>query len=126
MPPLCLSSSNKTVSVAWCYLLELWNGALEYWTSDTVSNLPGEIHHLYEEIQAKDRIIQDCRNTIASRDGSIQKWIRMNGAGQPNPKQESYCKIIRENYEKAEKIQAEKIAMAEKAALLVSIQPFSL
>ena len=50
----------------------------------------------------------------------------MNGAGQPNPKQESYCKIIRENYEKAEKIQAEKIAMAEKAALLVSIQPFSL
>ena len=50
----------------------------------------------------------------------------MNGAGQPNPKQESYCNIIRENYEKAEKVQAEKIAMAEKAALLVSIQPFSL
>ena len=83
--------------------------------------MPGEIHHLYEEIQAKDRIIQDCRNIIASRDSSIQKWVRMNSAGQPNPKQEAYCKIIRENYEKAEKIQAEKIAMAEKAALLVSI-----
>ena len=45
----------------------------------------------------------------------------MNGAGQANPKEETYCKNAMVNFDKAQVIQKEKVALSEKAALLVSI-----
>jgi len=67
--------------------------------------------------------MQECKNQIASRDGSIQKFVKMNGAGQPIPKDEVYCKAVMAQYDKAQVVQDEKVGLSEKAALLVSLSP---
>lgn len=84
-----------------------------------VANLPAEIAHLLEEIQAKDRIVQECRSVVNTRDGSIQKFLKSNGAGQPNPKEETYVKNVMANFDRAQIIQEEKVGLSEKAATLV-------
>ena len=86
-----------------------------------VANLPAEIAHLLEEIHAKDQVVQECRNTIAARDNSIQKFVKLNGTGLPNPKEEGYCKLVKDNFERAKALQEEKCTLAEKQALLVSL-----
>ncbi len=85
-----------------------------------MANLPAEIHHLLEEIQAKDQVLHECHNAIASRDNSIQKFIKLNGSHLVNPKEEAYAKTILQNYERAQTLQDEKVALSEKAAVLVS------
>ncbi|KAI9043555.1 putative PHD finger domain protein [Aspergillus affinis] len=94
---------------------------LEQFVHD-VANLPAEINHLMEEIQAKDKIIQDCRTTINSRDNSIQKFIKLNGSLAPNPKEEQYGKTILQNLEKSGLLQDEKIQLSEKAVVLLDRQ----
>ncbi|KAJ5979853.1 Zinc finger PHD-type [Penicillium waksmanii] len=69
-----------------------------------VANLPLEINHLMEEIQAKDKVMQDCRATINSRDGSIQKFIKLNGSLAPNPKEEQYSKSVLQSLDKYRQI----------------------
>jgi inhibitor of growth protein 3 len=86
----------------------------------TVANLPAEITHLYEEMQAKDQKIQELRAAISQRDGSLQKFIKLNGSLVQNPKEEPYSKVILQNYERAQILQEEKIGLSEKAAALVS------
>ena len=85
-----------------------------------MANLPAEIAHLLEEIQAKDRIVEECRNTINARDGSIQKYHKANGASSSYPKEEAYVTSIISSYEKAETVQQDKIALAERSTHLVS------
>lgn len=87
-----------------------------------VANLPAEINHLMEEIQAKDKIMQECRATINSRDGSIQKFIKMNGSLTPNPKEEQYSKTVLQNLDRCEALQSEKIHLSEKACVLLDRQ----
>ncbi|KAL8976024.1 MAG: hypothetical protein Q9177_006931, partial [Variospora cf. flavescens] len=87
-----------------------------------VANLPAEIAHLLEEIQAKDRIVQECRSNIASRDASIQKFLKANGAGEENPKDEPYSKAILAHYDKAHIFQEEKVSLSERAAVLLDRQ----
>ncbi|KAF2186644.1 hypothetical protein K469DRAFT_142522 [Zopfia rhizophila CBS 207.26] len=84
-----------------------------------VANLPAEITHLYEEVQAKDQQIQECRNIIMARDNSLQKFIKLNGSLVQNPKEEPYSKIIEQNYDRAQVLQEEKIGLVEKAAALM-------
>lgn len=91
--------------------------------SHTVANLPAEIHHLLEEIAAKDRVVEECKSQITTRDGSIQKFVKTSGAGQPNPKEEGYCKAVMTQYDRAQVIQEEKVGLSEKAALLVRLCP---
>ncbi|KAL3263563.1 hypothetical protein ABHI18_001678 [Aspergillus niger] len=91
---------------------------LELFVHD-VANLPAEINHLMEEIQAKDKIIQECRTTINSRDTSLQKFIRLNGSLTPNPKEEQYGKAIIQNLDKSQQLQDEKIQLSEKACVLL-------
>lgn len=81
--------------------------------------MPAEITHLYEEAQAKDQQIQECRSIINARDGSLQKFIKLNGALVQNPKEEPYRKVIAQNYDRAQILQEEKIGLVEKAAALV-------
>ena len=85
-----------------------------------VANLPAEIAHLLEEIEAKDRVMQECRHVINARDTSIQKFQKLNGTSQPNPKEDAYAKTVFSNYDKAHIIQDEKVALTEKASILVS------
>ena len=95
-----------------CFLYYSYN-------SPAVANLPAEIAHLLEEIQAKDRVVQECRSVVNSRDTSIQKFLKSNGAGQPNPKEEAYIKNVMANFDKAQIVQEEKVGLSEKAATLV-------
>lgn len=83
--------------------------------------MPAEITHLYEEMQAKDVQIQECRTIINQRDASLQKFIKLNGSLVKNPKEEPYSKTILEKFDKAEILQAEKLGLAEKAAALVGL-----
>lgn len=85
-----------------------------------VANLPAEITHLYEEVQDKDRQIQELRVSIQQRDNSLQKFIKLNGSLVVNPKEEPYNKVVIQNYERAQILQEEKIGLVEKAAALVS------
>ncbi|KAJ5698152.1 Zinc finger PHD-type [Penicillium macrosclerotiorum] len=94
---------------------------LEQFVHD-VANLPLEINHLMEEIQAKDKTMQECRTTINSRDGSIQKFIKMNGSLAPNPKEEQYSKTILQNLDQCQQLQDEKIQLSEKACVLLDRQ----
>lgn len=91
--------------------------------SVSVANLPAEIAHLLEEIQAKDRTIQECRNTIHTRDNSIQKFIKANGSHIPNPKEEAYSRTVLANYDRAQIVQEEKVGLSEKAAIIVRPNP---
>lgn len=86
----------------------------------TVANLPAEITHLYEEVQAKDAQIQELRAAIQQRDNSLQKFIKLNGSLVVNPKEEPYNRVVIQNYERAQILQEEKIGLVEKAAALVS------
>lgn len=94
---------------------------LEQFVHD-VANLPAEINHLMEEIQAKDKTIQDCRSIINSRDGSLQKFIKLNGSLTPNPKEEQYGKTILHNLDKCQQLQDDKIQLSEKACILLDRQ----
>jgi inhibitor of growth protein 3 len=83
--------------------------------------LPAEITHLFEEVQAKDELIQERRRTIGTRDSSLQKFIKLNGSLVQNPKEEPYSKLIIEQYERSQILQEEKIGLVEKAAALVRL-----
>lgn len=89
-----------------------------------VANLPAEITHLYEEVQDKDRQIQELRAAIQQRDNSLQKFIKLNGSLVVNPKEEPYNKVVIQSYERAQILQEEKIGLVEKAAALVSSPPY--
>lgn len=94
---------------------------LEQFVHD-VANLPAEINHLMEEISAKDKVMQDYRATINSRDGSIQKFVKINGSLAPNPKEEQYGKTVLQNLDQCSQIQDEKIHLSEKACVLLDRQ----
>lgn len=87
-----------------------------------VANLPAEITHLMEEIQAKDKLISDCRSTVNQRDGSLQKFIKVNGSLVSHPKEEPYNKTILQNMDRAQTLQDEKIALSDKACILLDRQ----
>lgn len=91
-------------------------------TVKAVANLPAEITHLLEEVTAKDQQIEDLRNLISSRDRSIQNFIRANGGHVKNPKEDSLAKGILAAYDKVEILQAEKLALSEKAMIVLDRQ----
>ncbi|THX20953.1 hypothetical protein D6D12_10200 [Aureobasidium pullulans] len=84
-----------------------------------VANLPAEIAHLLEEIQAKDQHIQDLRDVINSRDKSIQNFVRAQGGHVKNPKEDGLSKVIMANFDRIEILQAEKLGLSEKALRLL-------
>lgn len=91
---------------------------LEQFVHD-VANLPAEIAHLLEEIQAKDQIIQECRQQIMNRDNGLQRHIKQMGAHVKHPKEEQMAKVALAAYDKAQTLQEEKIALVQKACFLV-------
>ena len=84
-----------------------------------VSNLAPELNHLLEEISAKDNISDDCRSIIHSRDASIQKFLKTNSISVVNPKEDLYSKTVLSNFDKLQSLQDEKVALADKARILV-------
>lgn len=94
---------------------------LEDWVQ-TVANLPAEIQHVLEEIQAKDKVTTEYRTQILVRDNSIQKHVKANGCGVPHPKEAAHCKAVLELFEKASVLQSEKVALGDRAASLLDRQ----
>lgn len=94
--------------------------AFEEADPSAVANLPAEIAHLLEEIQAKDKQLLECRNVINERDNSLQRFIRQNGSHVVNPREEAYSKTVMTNYEQAQTLQDEKLGLSDKAVMLVS------
>ena len=87
---------------------------LDEW-ANRVANLPAEIAFMQEEIEEKDKQMNECLIIIRRSDDSIQKWIRINGSHVPNPREANLSKILLENYDKAQILQEEKVALALKA-----------
>src|SRR5947207_2639341 len=85
-----------------------------------VGNLPAEVAHLYEEMNAKDKKVAELRAIIASKDASIQRFIKTNGSNVPYPKEVAYSNIINQSFAEAKAIQEEKCVLAKKAQALVS------
>lgn len=84
-----------------------------------VANLPAEIAHLLEEIQAKDSLIQECRALINTRDLSLQRHVKKEGGHVGHQKEDAFVKQVLASYDKAQALQGEKIALSEKATVLV-------
>ncbi|PQE20957.1 hypothetical protein CJF30_00002287 [Rutstroemia sp. NJR-2017a BBW] len=93
-------------------------GVLDDWIN-RVSNLPNEVAFMQDEIADKDRQMQECLMIIQKHDASLQKWTKANGGHVPNPKEPALRKIILENYDKAERLQEEKLELATKTENLV-------
>ena len=89
-----------------------------------MANLPAEIVHLLEEIEAKDKSAHESRTIINSRDGSIQRFNKQNGFGQQNPKEEAYSKQVLSHFDKIQTLQDEKVTLSDKARVLVSLHPY--
>ena len=94
---------------------------LEDWVQ-TVANLPAEIQHVLEEIQAKDRVTHEYRTQIAARDTGIQKHVKANGCAQACPKEDVHCKAVSSLFEKAQVLQDEKVSLSDRAATLLDRQ----
>lgn len=94
---------------------------LEQFTHD-IANIPAEICHLLEEVQAKDLQIAAFKDEIHKRDAQLQKWVRVNGGHVPNPKEEAFSKTINDCYDKCEILQAEKLGLSEKAQIVLDRQ----
>ncbi|CAK1357826.1 Inhibitor of growth protein 3 [Cercospora beticola] len=94
---------------------------LEQFTHD-IANIPAEICHLLEEVQAKDLQIAAFKDEIIKRDAQLQKWVRVNGGHVLNPKEEAFSKTINDCYDKCEILQAEKLGLSEKAQVVLDRQ----
>ena len=86
--------------------------ALDEWTNRT-ANLKEEVAFMQEEIKAKDMEMDMCLKQIEKYDGQIQKWIKINGSHVGNPKEQNLRKSVLAYYEKAEKLQNDKLALAD-------------
>ncbi|RPA84910.1 hypothetical protein BJ508DRAFT_19972 [Ascobolus immersus RN42] len=92
---------------------------LECFIND-VANLPAEVNHLFEEMHAKEKQLVECQKSIAQRDSALQKVIRANnGTHVHNPKEDQYVAVIRKHYATADRLQEEKVALAQKAFDLI-------
>ena len=96
---------------------------LEQFVQD-VANLPAEIAHLLEEIQAKDRTVTEHRSLITARDTSIQKHLKSQNfnCSNPHPKDDAYCKAVATSFDRAQAAQNEKVALSDKTAQLLDRQ----
>jgi inhibitor of growth protein 3 len=94
---------------------------LEQFVHD-VANLPAEISHMMEEIQAKDNEIQKYQSSINSKDTNLQKHIKVNGVLQAHPKETEYSEQVKKNYELIATLQDQKVAMSDRACNILDRQ----
>ncbi len=86
------------------------------------ANLPAEICHMMEEIQAKDREMQKYQSAISAKDGGLQKHLKLNGSLSAHPKEKEYSETILKNYDLCQDMQNQKIALSDKACVLLDRQ----
>ena len=94
---------------------------LEQFVHDA-SNLPAEINHMMEEIQAKDKEVQKYLSVVNQKDSNIQKHLKVNGVLAPHPKDNEYADLVKKNYDLSMGVQDQKILLSEKACMLLERQ----
>lgn len=91
---------------------------LDKYTQDLL-NLPLEIKHLFEELKTKDNQLAEARRRYQTKDSQLHKFIRANGTLTRHPKELQICQKIEEDMRLVQKIQKEKILLANTALFLV-------
>ncbi|KIW43930.1 uncharacterized protein PV06_04977 [Exophiala oligosperma] len=86
------------------------------------ANLPAEINHMLEEIQAKDKDLQKYLSVINQKDVNIQKHLKVNGVLAPHPKENEYADLVKKNYESSAHLQDQKIHLADRACNILERQ----
>jgi inhibitor of growth protein 3 len=86
------------------------------------ANLPAEISHMMEEIQAKDAEMQKYQSSINSKDASLQKNIKVNGVLHAHPKEAEYAEQVNKNYELMFSLQNQKVQLSERACNILDRQ----
>jgi inhibitor of growth protein 3 len=86
------------------------------------ANLPAEISHMMEEIQAKDNELQKSLTSINNKDVNIQKHIKVNGVLQAHPKESEYADSVKKHFEMSTDLQNQKVLLSEKACALLDRQ----
>ncbi|EXJ87508.1 hypothetical protein A1O3_04468 [Capronia epimyces CBS 606.96] len=86
------------------------------------ANLPAEINHMMEEIQAKDKDLQKLLAAINQKDSNLQKHIKVNGVLTPHPKENEYTELVKKNYDFCLQLQDQKVNLSEKACNLLERQ----
>lgn len=92
---------------------------LEKYTQD-LSNLPLEVMHLLEEVKNKDVQLIEARKRYQMKDNQIHKFIRSNGTLTKHPKEQQLTIKIEEDMNVVQKLQREKILLANTALFLLS------
>ncbi|RCK67284.1 Chromatin modification-related protein YNG2 [Candida viswanathii] len=92
---------------------------LEKYTQD-LSNVPLEVRYLLSEIKYKDTLVAEARKRYQARDNQLHKFIRANGTLAKHPKEEQLYAKIEEDMKLAQKLQKEKIVLANTALFLIS------
>lgn len=87
-----------------------------------VANLPAEISHMMEEIQAKEKEMQQHLSSLNAKDAAIQKQIKLQGSMVPHAKEKEFSESILKSYDVVQELQEQKIAMSDKASLLLERQ----
>ncbi|RMD43016.1 hypothetical protein DV735_g2151, partial [Chaetothyriales sp. CBS 134920] len=86
------------------------------------ANLPAEIMHMMDEIQAKDSELSKYQSAINSRDSQIQKTIKSNGVLEKHPKELEYSEQIKKNYEQIAELQNQKVILSDRATVILDQQ----
>lgn len=94
------------------------SAVLEQFIQD-VANLPAEIAHLLEEVQAKDEQMSRLRTAIHGPDMVLQKHVKSKGALAKHEKEDALIDLVSRNFHEAQALQEEKVALTNKAAFLV-------
>ena len=83
------------------------------------ANLPAEINHMMEEIQAKDKDLQRYLFVVNQKDSNIQKHLKAEGVLAPHPKENEYADLVKKNYDLCMGLQDQKIMLSDKACTLL-------
>lgn len=97
---------------------------IDKYTQD-LSNLPLEVKHVFEEINTKDHQLMEARKRYQAKDNQIHRFIKHNGTIAKHNKEQLLYSKIEEDMEVVEKLQHEKILLANTALFLISKHLFN-
>lgn len=86
------------------------------------ANLPAEISHMMEEIQAKDTEMQKHHTAINTKDANLQKNLKANGVLQAHPKETEYIDQVKKHYDAMANIQNQKVLLSERGCSILDRQ----
>ncbi|KAL9617338.1 MAG: hypothetical protein Q9160_007868 [Pyrenula sp. 1 TL-2023] len=84
-----------------------------------VANLPAEVNHYMEEIQAIDKDLSKLQVQINTKDSALQKHVKANGSLVPHPKEAEFSQVILRLHDQCQELQDRKIGLAEKTSIML-------